>query len=132
MARNNQEVRLHIVILQYLQAVLPPIAAETLIHIRNEGKRTREAQRLAKAMGLRAGTEDLAFIWHGRLHALEVKCEGSYQSPAQKAREKALKAAGARYAICRSTEDVAEVLAGWAIPTRDCSWRRPQPAEART
>lgn len=126
--RGNPEARLSIVLYQYLSAVLPKEAADTLAHIPNEGRRGLQTQRLLKAMGIRAGVEDYQFAYQGRLYALEAKCEGNYQTAAQKARQAAVEAAGGRYAIVRSTEDVAEVLAEWGIPTRDVSWREAEKA----
>lgn len=131
MARSNKEVRLHIVCMHYLLWMLPKAAADTLIHIPNGENRTEATGALLKRMGTRPGAEDLQFCWQGRLHAIEIKCEGSYQSPAQKARQAALEAAEGHYAVARSIEDVAEILAEWAIPTRDCSVRSFRPdAEA--
>ncbi len=117
--RDNPEMRLHMAILPFLQAVLPREAADTLIHVPNGEKRSPATGALLKRMGTKPGVEDLQFIWAGRLHAIEVKPEGEYQSRVQKAREAAVVAAGGVYAICRSTDDVRETLAEWRIPTRE-------------
>jgi len=117
--RDNREVRLHIVIYHFLLDVLPKKAADTLIHVPNGEKRSPETGALLKRMGTRPGVEDLQFIWHKRLHAIEVKPEGEYQRPPQKAREAAVTAAGGVYAVCRSTDDVRETLARWWVPSRE-------------
>ncbi|MCH7946003.1 MAG: hypothetical protein IIC73_08345 [Armatimonadetes bacterium] len=117
--RGNPEMRLHMAILPFLQAVLPREAADTLIHVPNGEKRTPATGALLKRMGTRPGVEDLQFIWQTRLHAIEVKPEGEYQSRVQKDRERAVLAAGGVYAICRSTDDVRETLVSWGVPSRE-------------
>ncbi len=117
--RDNPEMRLHMAILPFLQAVLPREAADTLIHVPNGEKRTPITGALLKRMGTKPGVEDLQFIWRGQLCAIEVKPEGEYQSRVQKAREAAVVAAGGVYALCRSTDDVRETLAEWRVPTRE-------------
>ena len=117
--RDNPETRLHIVILHYLLDVLPKVAADTLIHIPNGGKRSIATGALLKRQGVRPGVEDLQFIWYGRVFAIEVKPEGQYQRPVQKAREAAVVAAGGKYAVCRSKDDVRETMARWWIPSRE-------------
>ncbi len=128
MARNNPETRLHIAILHFLLAVLPKAAADTLIHVPNGEKRSPITGALLKRMGVRPGVEDLQFIWsndragsplYAYFYAIEVKPEGRYQSAVQKDRQRAVLAAGGRYAVCRSTDDVRETLAQWCIPTRE-------------
>lgn len=118
MTRRNPEMRLHMAILAYLQAILPPEARETLIHVPNGENRSAITGAKLKRMGARAGVEDLQFVWDG-LNAIEVKPEGAYQTSAQKEREAAVRAAGGRYAVCRSLDDVAETLLDWGIPTRE-------------
>ncbi len=117
--RDNPEMRLHMAILPFLRAVLPREAADTLIHVPNGEKRTPITGALLKRMGTKPGVEDLQFIYQKRLHAIEVKPEGEYQSRVQKAREAAVLAAGGVYAVCRSTEDTRAALARWNIPTRE-------------
>ena len=117
--RDNPELRLHCVILDYLRLVLPREAADTLIHVPNGEKRTPATGALLKRMGTRPGVEDLQFIWQKRLHAIEVKPEGKYQRSVQKAREAAVIAAGGVYAVCRSKQDTADTLARWWIPSRE-------------
>lgn len=119
MSRSNPEMRLHMAILAYLQAVLPREAAETLSHVPNGENRSAITGAKLKRMGARPGVEDLQFIHAGRLHAVEVKPEGAYQSPSQKARQAALIAAGAVYQVCRSLDDVTDTLLAWGIPTRE-------------
>lgn len=118
MPRANPETRLHIAILHYLQTVLPKEAADTLIHVPNGENRSPITGALLKRMGTKPGVEDLQFMWQARTYAIEVKPEGQYLRPVQKARQAAVLAAGGHYAVCRSTYDVDEVLAEWGVPVR--------------
>jgi len=118
-SRLTEEAQLQISIVQYLHAVLPAAAAATLIHVVNEGKRNVNTGRILKRMGMKAGVEDLQFIWKGRLCAIEVKPEGGYLRPVQRERRDAVWAAGGNYAVCRSTLDVRDTLAEWDVPTKE-------------
>lgn len=119
MTRRSLETPIHVAILHYLLAVLPKPAAATLAHVPNGENRDARTGAFLKRLGTRPGMEDLQFIWHGRLHAIEVKREGGRQSPAQRARQDAVVIAGGRYAVCRSIEDARETLREWAIPMRE-------------
>lgn len=119
MGRGNPETRLHIAILHYLLAVLPKEAADTLIHVPNGENRNAATGALLKRLGVRPGVEDLQFIWQKRLYAIEVKPEGRYLRPPQRDRRDAVWAAGGYFEVCRSTDDVAETLALWGVPTRE-------------
>src|SRR5258708_7847327 len=52
------------------------------------------------------GVPDLIVVHVGRPYFLEVKREGTYQSPDQKVFQAAAEKAGALYAVVRSIEDV--------------------------
>ena len=117
--RDNPELKLHIAIKNFLLFVLPKPAADTLIHVPMGGKRSRETGALMKYMGAKPGVGDFNFICCGMLYEIEVKPEGESQSAVQKSREAAVIAAGGKYAICRSIDDVRETLAEWCIETRE-------------
>ena len=117
--RDNPELRLHCVILDYLRLVLPREARDTLIHVPNGEKRTPETGALLKRMGTRPGVEDLQFLYQSRVYAVEVKPEGRYQRPVQRERQAAVLRAGGFYAVCRSTNDVRELLSHWGVATRE-------------
>lgn len=80
------------------------------------GERERRARQMAslKRDGLRVGFPDLLVYGpQGRMGHIEVKCEGNYQTPAQKAVAAWLGEWGHLYAVCRSQEDVDETLTKW-------------------
>lgn len=97
------------------------VAAPDLViwHIPNGGYRAaREAKKL-KDMGVRPGVADLACILpNGQTGYIEMKVEGSYQRPVQKAFQADCERWGAPYAVCRSIEDVEETLRQWNVPLR--------------
>jgi len=112
MRRNRPEDSLHKFAVQYLRLS----GADGIVwwHTENEGKRTGRGQARFKAMGGRAGVPDLAIVLPGgRIAILELKAEGSYLSPDQRAFRTAVETLGAPYAVARSPEDVVEVLTGW-------------------
>jgi hypothetical protein len=85
-----------------------------------------------KRDGLCPGFPD--FLVYGpdkRMGHIEVKCEGAYQQPTQKAVQTWLTEWGHLYAVCRSLDDVEETLArwGWITPLRgpDGAKLRPVP-----
>lgn len=127
MPKANAETRLHIVIGEYLRAVLPREAAETLFHPANGENRSAKTGALLKRMGVKPGVSDWIFLWNGSTYCIEVKLDNdpvrgltkTYQSPAQKEWQRAVEAAGSFYTVCRSTADVAEALKAWGLPTRE-------------
>ncbi len=106
------------------RAILAYLAARGFwaVHIPNGSKlagtpvqRARAGKRF-KDEGLYPGFPDLAVMFDGgRVGFIEVKAEGAYQQPTQKACQARMEALGHRYAVCRSIEDAAETLAKWGI-----------------
>lgn len=73
-----------------------------------------------KATGLRPGVSDLILIGpQGRAIGIEVKVPGAYPSPEQRAFRDALFAAGGRYFIVRSIDDLRQVLSDLGIHGRE-------------
>jgi len=68
-----------------------------------------------KALGTRAGFPDLAFLWHGKFYAFEVKTQKGRQSPAQKDWQGAITNAGGFYAVVRSVDDAKLQLNAWGV-----------------
>lgn len=70
-----------------------------------------------KRTGLVPGAADLLVIDRRdgpRMGFVEVKAEGGYQQPSQRAFEATCRDVwNVPYAVCRSVEDVAETLRGW-------------------
>lgn len=98
------------------------------------GDKTERAIQMAnlKRDGLCPGFPDLLVYGpQSRMGHIEVKCEGQYQQPTQKAVQAWLTDWGHLYAVCRSIEDVEETLAawGWITPLRapDGAKLRPVP-----
>jgi len=117
------EQNLHLAVAQYLNLMLRPPAKAFWTSLDHAGgsKHTRLAGALRKARGVKAGLPDiLIFSGDGRhpldcirtvqVAAIELKAAKGVQSPAQKLVAKQLEALGIHYAICRSLEDVGEVL----------------------
>lgn len=118
--RGNPEERLHRECVNYLRLVLP---ADALVHHSpNEGARGGRAGAIdgqrRKALGMTPGWPDLEVIAGGRFLALEIKAAGGRLSKEQAAIRDQFAAQGIAYAVVRSVDDVAEVLADLGIKTR--------------
>jgi hypothetical protein len=79
--------------------------------------KTRIAASLSKAMGMRAGSPDLLFIWRGAI-LIELKAGRTPVSEAQEAALSAIYGAGAVVHVCRSAGEVLGVLATYRVPMR--------------
>lgn len=120
----NPETRLQIVVVQWLEACLPREA--TFWAVLNERRESAGLGKLRNLMGRRKGVSDLMVLHAGQLLCIELKTDSDsvrkikrgYQSADQKAWQNAVEAAGAAYAVCRSTDDVAAFLAGCGVPLR--------------
>ena len=115
MKKAQPESRLQQAIVQYLRA-----RGFFVVHVPNGSKLSGTSQQRAmtgtrlKAEGTVAGFPDLlVYASGGRVGHIEVKVEGNYQQPSQKACQAALEGLGHHYAICRSLNDVDETLRGW-------------------
>lgn len=85
--------------------------------------------KIAKGMGLKAGVADLLIIDRGRPFWIELKSPRGTLSEAQRRTADALIAAGCRWTVARSFDDVRGALWGWGIPLRD---QKPMPAVIRS
>ncbi len=90
------------------------------VHVPNgsvlAGDKIRRARQMnaLKSDGLMPGFPDLiVFASGGRVGFVEVKQEGSYQQPSQKACQAWLEILGHKYAVCRSAQDAADTLKEW-------------------
>lgn len=124
MTRTDRESPIHRAIVAYLRLALPDAMTH---HCRNEiNKRgTAIARELAqaKAKGAVTGFPDLIVLPFAHIPVMffEVKAEGGYASPEQKAVHERLTALGYRVAIVRSIDDVRERLAAWGVSTREAA-----------
>lgn len=90
------------------------------VHVPNGATLSGTPAQRAKQMnslkndGFCVGFPDLlVYAPGGRMGHIEVKCEGSYQNPNQKAVQASLADMGHLYAVCRSIADVDETFARW-------------------
>ena len=123
--RQNPETRLQFVVVEYLRRVLPRDAV--LWHCPNGGQMSTGWRRMLGGLGVLPGAADLMLLYGGRFYCIELKIAAdllrgvvkSYQSPEQKSFEAAIVRAGGFYAVCRSTDDVRDLLAHGGIPSRE-------------
>lgn len=86
--------------------------------INNGMKRGKAAGGKAKAMGMRAGTPDLMFVYRGKALFIEMKAGKGKESPTQIECHGLLAMAGAPVATCRSVDEVIFTLKGWGVPVQ--------------
>ena len=126
MSRSRHEISAHCAILDRLRLALPPVVERTLIHVPNGENRDAKTGALLKRLGQRAGAADLLLIWQGVAHFVEIKTGDpalgipkTYQSPAQKAFQRDVEAAGARYGVVRSSDEAIALCRSWGISVRE-------------
>ena len=124
--RSNHEIRTHCAILDRLRLALPDLAERTLIHIPNGENRDEKTGALLKRLGAKPGAADLHFVWQGVSHWIEIKTGDpqlgipkTYQSPAQKAFQSDVEAAGGRYGVARSSDEAIALCRSWGIPVKE-------------
>lgn len=104
----------------YLRKVKP---ACIWFHVPNGGARSRVEAAIFKGLGVRAGVPDLCFVWGG--HAAFIELKAPPFPPSSKARvdfsdsQKTFVAEAALHGIpvelCRSIDEVKEVLQRWRL-----------------
>lgn len=107
------EHALQLSVTQYLRLALPADVVWTAVD--HAARISPRQGRARKDRGVKKGQPDYRFILppHGRSAEIELKREGAYQEPEQKAWQAATEAAGGLYAVCRSVDDVTQTLAEW-------------------
>lgn len=111
------EAQLHREVADYLRAVLDSSQVEWTTFPAGGGGRVRGA--MLKAAGLLAGWPDIQLVPRGRcLCLIELKAEGKYPTPEQRALHERLRSLGCLVAVCRSVDEVEGVLKAWMIPMR--------------
>ena len=63
-----------------------------------------------KAQGVISGVPDLVFIWHGKTHYIEVKCEKGKLSENQKALHQKWMEQGVEVKVMRSSEEIIQFV----------------------
>ena len=126
------EDMLHEAVRNLLDGILLPPTVWTTFPAGNYGLTMAAATRLAR-VGLKSGWPDVQIISDGRFYGLELKTRTGVLSKSRQVRTRwggtrlvmgqlemlrALEAAGARVAVCRSVDDVLHELKRWQIPTR--------------
>jgi hypothetical protein len=73
-----------------------------------------------KRRGVKRGQPDYRFVLppNGRNAEIELKLPGTYQTPEQKAWERATIEAGGLYLVCRSLAEVEGALTAWGVPLK--------------
>lgn len=87
-----------------------------LHHSPNGGRRNAREGARFKAMGTRAGFPDLILLKpsiSGHFLAIELKTDKGRQTESQQEMEKAVVAAGGRYAVVRSFDDFHNIVDFW-------------------
>lgn len=82
-------------------------------HVPNGGRMDTRRGWWLNRLGQRAGASDFMLIYRGRLLCLEIKSKTGRQSPEQRDFERDAVAAGATYAIARSSAEARQILAKW-------------------
>ena len=107
------EEALHRQAVAFLNATAPDCL---YYHPANGGARSKAEAGILKAMGVRAGVPDLAFVLRdGRAAFIEMKAPTGRQTPAQAVFQMECERIGAPYAICRSLAEVQGTLAAWGV-----------------
>jgi hypothetical protein len=126
------EDTLHEAVRNLLDGILLPPTVWTCFPAGGYGLTMAAATRLSR-LGLKPGWPDIQIIHDGRFFGLELKTRTGQLSKSRQVRTRwggtrlvlgqvemlrALEAAGARCAVCRSVDDVLFELKRWQIPTR--------------
>lgn len=113
--RRNLEHALQVAVAQYLAVALRPPTIWTSLDA-GAGKMSPITAALRKARGVKAGWPDILVIHPGRMPnmatvlGIELKAGKGRTSPAQEDVCLVMRSAGANYAVCRSVDEVADVL----------------------
>lgn len=110
------EEALHVAVVSFLRTTLPENCS--WFHVPNSLRTSYRNAARHKAMGMKAGVSDLVFCYGGRHYEIELKKPGSYQTKKQKDWQAGIEAAGGKYAVCKSLEDVNRVLLSWGFKLR--------------
>jgi hypothetical protein len=109
------EDQIQVAVAEYLTLALPVEVWWSSIEHRTWSAR-EGANR--KKRGVKPGVPDLLICWHGQIFGIELKTRTGHLSQGQIEQRAALLRAGARWALCRSLDDVIDKLREWEIPMR--------------
>lgn len=107
------EQQLQRTIVEGMRAALP--RGWLVAHVANK-PRSRVSGAIEKAMGAVKGFPDLIILGEGEVYFMEVKVEGGYLSPDQKAVRDRLLGLKHRIGVVRSFDDVCDLARTWGWP----------------
>jgi len=88
-------------------------------HVPNGGRRDAKTGARLKREGVKAGVADFVIVMQGGVCAMiELKTAKGRLSKAQKDLQDWAGEHGLPYAVCRSVEEVADMLRAWNVPLR--------------
>ena len=114
MKRNDIEGPIHRAILNYLKLQYPRAVihhSPNEMNIKADHISKAIAQNKAKAMGMQPGWPDIEMLLDGQMYFFEVKAPKGVVSTAQAACGARIEAAGGRFYVVRSIEDVKAAMA---------------------
>ena len=89
-------------------------------HVPNGGARSPVEASILRGLGVVAGIPDVVAVREGRMFALELKAEAGRLSPAQRATQEALRAAGAAVATSTDLDEALAQLELWGFLRGAC------------
>lgn len=89
------------------------------LSIPNERKAPAAQIAALKAMGMRPGAADFLIVYQGRAHFIEFKSPTGHVAENQRDFARAAGVAGAKVAVCRSSQAARHKLDEWGIPHRE-------------
>jgi hypothetical protein len=116
-AIKRPEQLLQISVAEHLDIIRTP--AWVWWHVPNGGGRSKAEGGIFKAMGVKAGNPDIHIVFERCLYTIELKAKRGRVSDNQDTMRDELERAGARYAVCRTVDEVLAQLKAWSIPTRE-------------
>lgn len=84
----------------------------------NGGKRGKIEAAIMKSEGVLAGVSDILIFWQGGRGAIELKAGKNTETDKQKVFAARWQELGGQYAVCRSLDDVIEVMRAWGVASQ--------------
>ena len=117
---------IHLSVAKYLRAVIgrEGQTSETGVlwySVETRGRRSLREGSANKSRGCIKGVPDISVFHSGRAYWIELKSDKGTLSLEQATLHTQAKLAGVSAAVCRSIDDVRDVLSAWLIPTREAA-----------
>lgn len=110
--RRQPEYELHKAIIEFLRYSRPKLL---YFHCPNGGQRNPISGAKFKAMGVLAGVADILLFKDGCFYAVELKAGKNTQEDTQIDFMNRWVSEGGKYAVCRSIDEMKDILQGWGI-----------------